>query len=486
MTAGLLDNEVFSDNLVLAPRPGFNQKDVNRQFTKLSWESHDVRGVPAMLRRAFAMAAAPPTGPVYLALPNTVLEGRGTADVLPRKRFVLSDDVPPAPEKVTELAKMLLGAKKPALILGDEVYRAGAMDAARELAERLRLPVHESPIPAFHCFPRQHPLFAGKFIGRNRAGEDFDFVLNVGDYDLGDYDAREAIRTVPEKPLYKAGTAVARFSLTAASIGRDTGFDLAFLANVRLTLEALVRAVRKDARAGGQVGTPRKPVELKSDRKAMSPIHPDELGWALEQVLDKDAIVVSENLSGSNQFLSTGGTDAKLWIGNSSAGLGWAVGAAAGAKLAAPRRQVVCNIGDGALMYSAAGFWTQARYRIPVLTVVCNNRNYQTVRYAFARSKGGMHQADEFLAMHLGDPDIDFVKLAQSQGVDGIKVTKSADLMRALTQGAKAVASAKPFLVEVVVRTVRNAEEREGKDDREASRWHGSFQLAGPDARRSP
>ena len=56
------------------------------------------------------------------------------------------------------------------------------------------------------------------------------------------------------------------------------------------------------------------------------------------------------------------------------------MGAATGAKLAAPDRQVVCHIGDGSVMYSASGFWTQARYEVPVLTVVTNNRNYQTVR----------------------------------------------------------------------------------------------------------
>ncbi len=429
-----------------------------------------------MLRRAFTLASAPPSSPVYLAFPNTVLEGRGQADILPRERFLLCADVPPPSEKVGELARMLLSANKPALILGDEVFKAGAMDEALKLAELLQLPVHESRHSAFHCFPRQHPLFAGSFTGRNRAGEDFDFVLNVGDYDLGDFDLRETTRPVPEQPLYKPGTAVARFSLNPGSIGRDTGFDLGFLAHVRLTLAGLIELIQKSGQAKGQCGLRRQPAPLNPERKGTHPIHPDELGWTLEQVLDKNAIVVSENITGSNQFLSTGGNDAKLWIGNSSGGLGWGLGAATGAKLAAPDRQVVCNIGDGSLMYSAAGFWTQARYRIPVLTVVCNNRNYQTVRYAFARAGSPMLQADQFLGMHLGDPDIDFVKLAQSQGVDGIKVTNSAELEQALRHGAREIANGNPFLVEVVVRTIRNP--AEGGGSREASKWHGSYQLA--------
>jgi benzoylformate decarboxylase len=482
VTAGLLDNEVFSDNIVLGPRPGFNQKEINRQFTKLSWESHDPRGVAAMLRRAFTLASAPPSGPVYLAFPNTVLEGNGKADILPKGRFMLSDDVPPDPKQVDGLAKMLLDAKKPALILGDEVYKSNAMEEALDLAELLSLPAHERPLPAFHCFPRQHPLFNRKYIGQDKEGKDFDFVLNVGDYDLGDYDVREVIRTVPEKPLYKPGTGVARFGLNPSSMGRDTGFDLAFLANVKRTLAALVEAVKKRGVPEGRTwkGQRRKPVELAKERRGMDPLHPDELGWALERVLDPRAIIVSENLSGSNHFLSTGGTDAKLWISNSSAGLGWGIGAATGAKLAAPDRQVVCNIGDGSVMYGAAGFWTQARYRIPVLTVVCNNRNYQTVRHAYSRAKGKMLQDEKFLGMYLGDPDIDFVKLAQSQGVGGIKVTKSDELEGALKQAAKETANGSPFLVEVVVRTVRNAEERKGRerDESEVPYWHQGFRLA--------
>ena len=191
-------------------------------------------------------------------------------------------------------------------------------------------------------------------------------------------------------------------------------------------------------------------------------MHPDVLGHALEEELDKNAIVVSENLSGSNQFFSTGfREDEKTWVGTSGAGLGWGIGAANGAKLAAPDRQVVCNIGDGAVMYSASGFWTQARYELPVLTVVCNNRDYQTVRNAYYRYNGEMREADRYTGMHLGDPNIDFVKLAESQGVAGIKVDNEADLRPAIKRGIDATREGRPFLIDVEVRKTgggRNSE----------------------------
>jgi thiamine pyrophosphate-dependent acetolactate synthase large subunit-like protein len=204
-----------------------------------------------------------------------------------------------------------------------------------------------------------------------------------------------------------------------------------------------------------------------------SPIHPAELMWTLEQTLDKDAILVSENLSAPNAFFSTGfRKDEKLWISNSGASLGWGIGAATGAKLAAPDRMVVCNIGDGSVMYSAAGFWTQARYRIPVLTVVCNNRNYQTVRFAYTRyEKGKMRKTGHYPLMYLGDPDIDFVKLAQSQGVEGIKVEKSSELLPALLKGIVETRAGRPFLVDVVVQTIK-------QQKHDQPEWYEPFHLA--------
>jgi thiamine pyrophosphate-dependent acetolactate synthase large subunit-like protein len=260
---------------------------------------------------------------------------------------------------------------------------------------------------------------------------------------------------------------VVRFSLDADAIGRNNPFSLAFLANVKLTLGELLKRVKARAPAA-RTYKMKELADIPHAPFGQAPMHPDELGHVLEEMLDGDAILVSENLSGPNQFFSTGfRKDEKTWISNSSGSLGWGIGAAIGAKLAAPRRQVVCNIGDGSVMYSAAGFWTQARYDIPVLTVVCNNRNYQTVRSSYFRhKKGRMFQSGHYPLMHLGDPDIDFVELARSQGVQGSrverqkgkKVKNSEDLRQALKKGIAATRAGRPYLVEVVVAPLKNQE----------------------------
>jgi thiamine pyrophosphate-dependent acetolactate synthase large subunit-like protein len=248
--------------------------------------------------------------------------------------------------------------------------------------------------------------------------------------------------------------------LNTNAIGRDHPFDIAMVGHAKSSLRALIDCIEgmvttdrlakiRASRPTSSGGLPK----FNSSRAGMAPMHPDELGWALQQELDTDAIIVSENLSGSNNFFSTGfRDDEKTWIGNSGAGLGWGIGASTGAKLAEPNRQVVCNIGDGALMYSAAGFWTQARYEVPVLTVVCNNHNYQTVRNAYYRYDGHMKESNQYAGMYLGDPKIDFAGLAKSQGVDGEQVTGSADLRSALRRGIAATREGRPYLVDVIVR----------------------------------
>ena len=134
-----------------------------------------------------------------------------------------------------------------------------------------------------------------------------------------------------------------------------------------------------------------------------------------------------------------------------------------------PDRQVVLNIGDGSVMYSASGFWTMARYSIPVLTIVWNNRNYQTVRHGFSRFKGRMEETGHYAGMYLGDPDIDYVMLAKSQGVGGAKAETAADFGKALKRGIEATRAGEPFVIDVDISRIGGGSE---------STWYQAFSLA--------
>src|SRR3989454_6289906 len=116
VTAGLLDNELWSDDVVLAPRPGFNQKEIVRQFTKISWEVRNAESLPLLLRRGFKVASTEPGGPVYIAMANYALETKGVkAQILPAERFLLRARVRPSASAVEEAARLLGESKRPML-----------------------------------------------------------------------------------------------------------------------------------------------------------------------------------------------------------------------------------------------------------------------------------------------------------------------------------------------------------------------------------
>jgi len=120
-------------------------------------------------------------------------------------------------------------------------------------------------------------------------------------------------------------------------------------------------------------------------------------------------------------------------------------------------------------MYSASGFWTMARYEIPVLTIVSNNRSYDNVRKSYVAYNGRMKAANRFTGTVLDNPLIDFVSLAKSQGLDGIRVERAADLRPAIRRGIEATRAGTPFLIDVdIARTGPGAD----------STWFQKFSVA--------
>lgn len=479
VTAGLNDNEMWSDDAVLAPRPGFDQKEINRQFTKISWEAREPRALALMLRRAFKTALAAPGGPVYLAVAHHALEAKGVeVDVYPGSRFLRQARPRPSREQIERVARMLVEAQHPVLVVGDEVWKSGAQDELLRLSGALGLPVTNNG-QGFMNFPSHHPHNEGRFrMNGGASGGETDLLLMLGAEDFGG-------RVVPAGPEAPVAAKFVRLGMNSGDMGRNYPMDEPIVADVREGIRDLLDAVDSLTTAGrrAKIAGPRaERLLLRSEdrlrkaeasaraRAGQSPMHPDELGAALARGIAPDSVVVGENLTGNHAHVRMGHRAGEAaWITNTGFGLGWGVGAAAGVKLALPNRDVVCSIGDGAVMYSSSGFWSQARYEIPVLTIVSNNRNYQTVRHAYYRYRGKMVERNRYTGMYLGDPDIDFVRLAEAQGVAGERVEHGSQLDEAFQRGRRALREGRPYLIEAVVARVGG-----GAD----STWHQKFSLA--------
>ena len=364
------------------------------------------------------------------------------ASILPAERFMQRTRIHPDPVAVDKAARALIEAKSPVIIMGDEVWKSGAQAELLSFAEYLSVPVVKPGDSSFDCsyqpFPTKHPLHLGvwdKFAAE--AGQGTDLIFFVGAPDAGGKDIPKSAE-VPMRAKFM------RLGMDTYDQGRNYPTDIAMFADIkaglhdiRAAIDSLLTKERRGAIAGSRGGTvciapPRRcgsarKKRLRPTSESRRSIH-TELCKVMAETLDKNAIMVSENLTGKFDSFDFGFRENEMmYLGNSGASLGWGVGAATGAKLAAPDRQVVCSIGDGSVMYSASGFWTQARYHIPVLTVVWNNRNYQTVRHAYHAYGGRMASSGKYAGMYMGDPDIDFVKLAGSQKVAGERVTSGSE-----------------------------------------------------------
>lgn len=463
VTAGMSDNTIASDDMVLAPRPGFNQSEINRQFTKIAWDVRNGASTALSIRRAYKLAGTAPGGPVYVAYSTRALTESVTAEVMPRGAFLVDARPRAATDQVEAAARLLVEAKRPVAFLGDEVYKSDATVDAVALCEILGIPIVTPSLPAFNYLSSAHPLYLGNQFGGDRPypyGSP-DLMVQIG--------SREPNAATPD-------TATARYvaiGLDTSMLGRTRGLDQAVVGDVRATVQDLAAAVKsmvtsdrltriRDERLAvvAPAIAAAKAARLAAANKVFNQpvIHPDQLGYEMEQALDANALLVTENapgLQGKHDFLSYGpGADRKQNIGHGGGSLGWGVGAAVGAKLAAPDRQVVLSIGDGSVMYSAGGFWSMARHSTPVLTIVWNNHNYQTVRSGAYRYNKRMVETDKYPGLYLGDPDIDFVKLAESQGVKGQRVTRAADIPAALKRGSAETRAGNPYLIEFVVSRV--------------------------------
>ena len=137
------------------------------------------------------------------------------------------------------------------------------------------------------------------------------------------------------------------------------------------------------------------------------------------------------------------------YFGHRGWALGWGLGCAMGVRLAWPERPVLAILGEGAAMYGIQGLWTAARYRIPVTVVICNNGQYQILKAGARGLNLPQAMAGQFVGQDLGEPEIDFVALAQSMGVEAARVEDPDQLTAAVRES---LAGDGPRLIEVPIR----------------------------------
>lgn len=429
--------------------------------------------------RAYKIAMTTPTMPVLLVLDGELQEEQVEREpATPLRIPKLSVASPPQGDTgaVAEAARLLVNAAAPVIVAGRAARTPAGMTLLVELAELLQAPVVDQQNRM--NFPSRHPLNHTEGSRRLIANADMIIGLEVADFWGTVSTVTDAIHRT-SRSLIKPGTRL--ITITAVDLNVKSNYqdaqrypevDVAMAADAEATLPALIEACRRlvtdDRRRafderGRRLATAHAQAEeaLRADAAYAwdaSPVSTARLCAELgAQIKNDDWSLVSD--SGNNS-----GWAMRLWnfdkhyrhIGDAGgAGVGYGAPAAVGAALANRKYgRLSVNIqGDGDLLYAPGVLWTAAHHRIPLLTVMHNNRAYhQEVmhlqRMANRRNRGITRAT---VGTTIGDPNVDFAKIAQGMGIyaEG-PITNPADIAPALTRALAVVRRGEPALVDVV------------------------------------
>ena len=429
--------------------------ELTKQFTKWSCEVHRADRIPEILNRAFKVASTPPTGPVYLSLPSNLL-GESISVKNPdveRSRIVAR--MAADPDALKDAAKLLAEAKRPLIVAGSGVAKAGAIEELIKLAEMVAAPVVMEPRYSFLSFPTTHP-YSFQIAERQPTfnlpvwGEP-DLIFAIGCRLIREY------RYLPESVI-KPETRCVHIEEDPWEIGKVFPVDLGIVADPKSALRSLVELFPMfSEQSNGSLRTER--IECLQKAKAQTnaelesrvkqgwdatPINAARLMRTMDKLIDQDALIVNESPTSKDILMDNFQfTRARSYFSNSSAGhLGWGLGAAIGAALASPKRRVVACLGDGSAMFGIQGLWTLAKYRVPLVVIVFNNRAYMAVKNQFRGPEERIRIAAEMGAELVG-PEINFSRLAETFGIFGQRVEQpeaiEPALKRALEQSGPAV-----------------------------------------------
>ena len=448
-----------------AGRDGFeevlNQEQIVQPITKYTWLARRADMIPETVRRAFKAAWTPPYGPSYISWHSDFNDERVRTEIIAQDQVDPRMRVRPNPDDVQRAAKLLVEAKMPLMVVGDEVYKSKAAAKAVKFAELLGMPVTQVR-QLYANFPEGHPLWVGNLAGRDLNSlvypKGFDVVINVGN----------KFQHNGPNPIVPRGPKFIDMRIDHWSMGNVMLTEVPLVADVAFGLDDMIAAVEQLMTASLKLKAAERAEEVKkfstqakllrgqvinSPDWDQAPLIADRLTWEIARFADPDAIIVHEAGSvalHSFDFNPLGGRELFYYFG---AHLGSGVGTAAGVKLARPNQQVICLVGDGSFTFGPTALWNMARLQLPVITVVYNNHAYSGPHSRVVNNvpSGRMVQTGQFVHDYLGNPDMDMAAIAKGFGVDGEVVHNPAQLREALARARRHTVEGKPYLLDVQV-----------------------------------
>lgn len=435
------------------------------KYDHLIGKEENVRDV---LQQAFRIALTEPCGPVYLCYSREIWGQKIEKTPLPQTGGAsIFTNAPVNMDTISQAAQLLMAAQNPLIVAGYTGRHPETIQLLEELAETLCAPVLGSYV--WMNFPTTHPLSAGiEQIGGSRKENPYiaesDVILAI-DYDLP---------YVPAKGIPKADAKIIHIDVDPLSQGKPLwgrGGDIYLEADSREAIPALTRTILRNLTPSRSAELRERFNRLKSkhqqehaawreaakSKTSQKPISADWLCYCLAQIVDEDTIFLHHSISHSASATEQiDRTKPGTLLGCSAGSIQWALGAALGAKVAAPDKTVVSLMTDGGFVWGCpvATLWSSVAYQAPFLAVIFNNQSYSYIKLLVERAfcNGGTMSTKEGFESGVDiTPPADYSKVAEVCGGWGKRVENPEDVLPALKEALAAVRQGKPAVVDVMV-----------------------------------
>jgi acetolactate synthase I/II/III large subunit len=387
------------------------------------WSTQIVRpgNTPEIVRKAFRIAQSEKSGAVHIDLPENVAAMEVEGKPIPLRPNTMTD---PAPKSIRQAAEVISRAENPLILVGNGVIRARASKALTLFATELNIPVANT-FMGKGVIPYKHPLalWAVGLQQRDYINCGFDkadLVIAIG-YDLVEYS--------PKKWNPEGNIPIIHIAELAAEVDSSYIPEVEVLGDISEALNQLLLHANRKEKADPYALGLRDEIRADYERYAEDqgfPIKPQKLIYDLRSVMGRKDIVISD--VGAH----------KMWmarhyhcdhpntclISNGFAAMGIAIPGAIAAKMVHPDRKVVAVTGDGGFMMNMQELETATRVGTPFVTLIFNDGGYGLIEW-----KQNI-KFNQSTFVKFNNPD--FVKLAESMGLIGYRISSVDELIPTL------------------------------------------------------
>jgi acetolactate synthase-1/2/3 large subunit len=414
---------------------------ISRPIVKHSFMVQDAEDIPQIIQEAFYIATSGRPGPVVIDIPKDKTDPSKLYQYKRMKQVTLRSYQPrvlPHPGQIKKASKNLLSAERPVIYAGGGVILGDAHKELIALNKILKAPVTNT-LMGLGAYPASDKHFMGMLgmhgtYQANMAMHNADVILAVG--------ARFDDRITNTPSLFAPKALIIHIDVDPASISKIINADIPIVGQVKESLAALTKEIKRsklkiDSDAldswSTQISLWRKKhglnhgLYLQKTKSKM--IIPQVVVQELYHATKGNAYVTSD--VGQHQMFVAQYyhfNKPRRWITSGGLGtMGFGLPAAMGVKLAYPKQEVVCVTGEGSIQMCIQELSTCLQYNLPIKIININNEALGMVRQWQDMNYGGRYSASTY-----ADSLPDFVKLAESYGHVGMKVTKKSELRKTL------------------------------------------------------